>query len=876
MYGPSTKKLTPVMEQYREAKLAFPDAILFFRLGDFYEMFGDDAILVAREINLTLTSRNKGSPEQVPMAGVPYHAAHGYIAKLISRGHKVAICEQLGDPSKLKGLVPRKVVRVLTPGLLTDDGQLDSKRPNHLVAIDGTKDGSAFGLALLDVSTGEMSACTTNGLALLLGEIARAEPAELLLPSELDELRGAIALACPRASLREDGPLDDARVHLDGPVPLPLYDDAVREHLPEAVRAAARALRFAARNLPETTLPVRRIAPYDPDACMRIDETAQSHLELVRCADGSRDNALLTMIDETVTAGGARLLRRQLLAPLTDVAAIRRRHDAVEHMLTHARARHELRSALARFGDIDRLVVRASLGESSPRDLGALERSLTALPDALQALASIRELDRGLLSLTVDPQADLRDLLAHALVDDPPLRLSDGGVLREGYDAELDELRTLRANGGDRVAKLEARLRQELEIASLKVKYTRGFGWYIEVTKAHMNKAPGTWRRKQTLVNAERYTSDELDTLAEKVLGAEEHYAEREAGLFAELVRHVAERAEPLRAIAGAIAHWDVSSALAEVAHRQDYRRPDVDDGPALAFAEARHPVVERRVPVGTFVPNDTTLDLDGERMLLVTGPNMAGKSTLMRQVALLAILAQMGSFVPAAAARVGIVDRVLSRVGASDNLARGESTFMVEMRETATILRDATRHSLVILDEIGRGTSTFDGLAIAWAVAEHLHERIRCRAIFATHYHELTTLADNSPGLANYSVSAREHGGDIVFLHRLTKGAVNRSFGIAVAKLAGLPDGVVARARELLLTLEDEGTPTPGGPKVRRTSERQLGLFSSVAPTPTRSDEPHGAELARKLKALDVNRLTPLDALQLLAEWKKLAGEER
>ena len=858
------------MEQYREAKLAYPDAVLFFRLGDFYEMFNEDAVLAARELQLTLTSRNKGSPEQVPMAGVPHHAAHGYIAKLIARGYKVAICEQLGDPSKLKGLVPRKVVRVITPGLLTDDGQLDAKRPNRLVAIEGTKDGRTFGLALLEISTGEMSACRTEGLALLLGEIARAEPAELILPSGLDELRAAIAIACPHTVLREDEPLDDARAHLDGPVPVPLYDDTVRAHAPEAVRAAARALRFAGRNLPGSILPVRRIAPHDPDACMRIDETAQSHLELVRGSDGGPANALLTAIDETITAAGGRLLRRQLLAPLAEVAAIRRRHDAVEQLLANARARQELRRALSRIGDIDRLIVRASLGESSPRDLGALERSLSALPDALLALATIPGLERGLLTLTVEPQAELRELLARALVDEPSARLSDGNALREGYDADLDELRLLRTNGGERVAKLEARLRAELEIGSLKVKYTRGFGWYIEVTKAHMGKAPVTWRRKQTLVNAERYTCDELDTLAEKILGAEERYGEREAELFAVLVRCVAERAESLSNIAAAVAQWDVSSALAEVAHRHDFRRPEVDDGPSIALFEARHPVIERRVAAGTFVPNDTTLDLEGERMLLVTGPNMAGKSTLMRQVALLTILAQMGSFVPADAARIGIVDRVLSRVGASDNLARGESTFMVEMRETAAILRDATPRSLVILDEIGRGTSTFDGLAIAWAVAEHLHERVRCRAIFATHYHELTAFADATDGAANYSVSAREHGTEVVFLHRLTRGSVNRSFGIAVAKLAGLPEGVIARARQLLVTLEEEGTPTPGGPKVQRTNERQLALFSfDAAPSVEVKVDPRGTEVANRLRSLDVNQLTPLAALQLIAEWK-------
>lgn len=854
------------MEQYRDAKLAYPDAILFFRLGDFYEMFNEDAVLVARELQLTLTSRNKGAPDQVPMAGVPHHAAHGYIARLIARGHKVAICEQLGDPSKMKGLVPRKVVRVVTPGLLTDEEQLDAKRNNHLVAIEAQPNDPTYGVALLDLSTGDLSVCATDSLALLVAEVVRAEPPELLLPSGQDELRRTLELACPRTALREDADLGDPRRFLDESLPVPLYEDSARMHPIAAVRAAARALRFAAHNLPETTLPVLRVAPLDTDTCMRIDETAQAHLELVRALDGAREGTLLSTIDATVTAVGGRLLRRRLLAPLVDVTRIRRRLDAVEALLDDPQARQALRDALGRIGDLERLVVRASLGESTPRDLAGLLRSLDALPDALAALASLRGLDAATLSANIDPQSSLRALLGRALVEEPPVRLSDGGVIAEGFDAELDDLRLLRANGGDRLGKLEASLRAELEIGSLKVKYTRGYGWYIEVTKAHSAKVPATFRRKQTLVNAERYTTDELDELAERILGAEEHFAEREGLLFRDLVSKVAAAAEGLRTIASAVARWDVAAGLAETAHRYDYRRPDVDDGAALELSDARHPVVERHVPAGQFVPNDTTLDLDGERMLLVTGPNMAGKSTLMRQVALVTILAQMGSFVPARQARIGVVDRVLSRVGANDNLARGESTFMVEMRETASILKDATRRSLVILDEIGRGTSTFDGLAIAWAVAEHLHARVRCRAIFATHYHELTALPEEAPGIANWSVSAREHDGEVVFLHRLTPGAVNRSYGIAVAKLAGLPEPVVARARQLLASLEDGGGDAPFK---RPKADRQLALFRSGEVEESKRHDPGIEDVLGQLRALDVNRLTPLDALQLLSDLK-------
>ncbi|MBW2454483.1 MAG: DNA mismatch repair protein MutS [Deltaproteobacteria bacterium] len=869
------------MRQYRDAKSAYPDAILFFRLGDFYEMFNDDAVVAARELGLTLTSRNKGAAAEVPMAGVPHHAAHNYLVKLIAAGHKVAICEQMGDPSKLKGLVPRQVVRVLTPGLLTDSDQLDARQNNYLCAIDGGESNECCGLALLDLSTAEMSACAVSGRALLVAEIARAEPREILLPAGLDELRGAIALAAPRSAIRSDAALSDdvLRQHLDDQVATPLYDDAHRDHGAEAVRAAARALRFATHYLPSMTLPVRRIARLDLDACMGIDETARSHLELVQGVEGGRRGSLLDTIDTTITAPGARLLRRQLLAPLVDVTTIRRRLDAVELFVQNPRARDELRTALGPMGDVERLAVRATLHESPPRELGALRASLAAAPQALAAIQSIPGVTGAegasagaalALDLDVDLLEPLHELLSTALVDELPARVSDGGIVREGHDAELDELASLRRGGKELLAALEARLREETAIPSLKIKYTRAFGWYIEVTRAHIDKAPERWRRRQTLTNAERYLDDELEELADRLMGAEERHAEREATLFDELVTQVATYAEPLRRLARAISQWDNAAALAEVAHRHDFTRPQVDDGDHIHLKDARHPVVEHFVPTGQFVPNDTDLDLGGERLWLVTGPNMAGKSTLMRQVALITILAQMGSFVPAREAQIGVVDRVLSRVGASDNLARGESTFMVEMRETAAILRNATRRSLVILDEIGRGTSTYDGLAIAWTVTEHLYETVRCRAMFATHYHQLTELGEQHEGIANYSVSAREHDGDIVFLHRLTRGAVNRSYGIAVARLAGLPEAVLCRASAILESLEG-AAPITGGPGSVRTepADPQLDLFR-------RPTEPTAEQtVTRQLKHLSTDRMTPLEALQLLDKLKQTLDED-
>jgi len=869
MFPPGQKKLTPVMRQYKEAKDAFPDAILFFRLGDFYEMFNDDAVVAARELSITLTSRSKSSPDPVPMAGVPYHSAHGYLARLIAAGHKVAICEQMGDPSQLKGIVPRKVVRVLTPGLLTDTDQLDAKANNFLCAVEGDPDTpDGWGLSWLDLSTGELQACALQSSAMLVAELARADPSETLIPSAVQELlEPSIRQALPRTAVRADDDLpDDVRPWLDESVAAPLFDDAQRLHPEVAVRAAARALRFARRYLPDTELPVRRVGHYDPRGRLHIDETAQRHLELTKGADDrTKKGSLLETIDQTVTAAGGRLLRRWLLAPLIEVAAIRRRHDAVELFVRHPRTRADLREVLRRVGDVERLATRASLREATPRELGALGQSLEALPDALAIIGEVVSQEVGgageALKLDVDPLTPLAALLARSLVEDPPANAREGGMIREGYDDELDEYRSLRTSGKEVIKALEARLREETTIASLKVKHTRAFGWYIEVTKAHLDKVPETWRRRQTLTGSERYLDDELETIADKLSGAEERYAQREGELFTELVSLVAAQSEGLRALAAAVAEWDVYAALSELAHERDYCRPSVDDGDALILRDARHPVVEQFVPAGRFVPNDTHLSLSGERQWIITGPNMAGKSTLMRQVALNVILAQMGSFVPAREAHVGVVDRVLSRVGASDNLARGESTFMVEMRETAKILRDATSRSLVILDEIGRGTSTYDGLSIAWAVAEHLYTRVGCRALFATHYHQLTELAGLHEGIANYSVSAREHDGEIVLLHRITPGAVSRSYGIAVARLAGLPASVLKRAETLLVSLEQQAHQQP---KV----DVQLDLFNAAPPPPALS--PEQEEVLERLADVDVSQTTPLDALGLLDELKR------
>jgi len=860
-------RLTPVMQQHAEAKRGHPDAIVFFRLGDFYEMFGDDAVLAAPLLELTLTSRNKGKADEIPLAGIPHHAAAGYIARLLSLGHKVAICEQMADPAKCKGIVPRQVVRVITPGLVTEREHLEANANNFLAALEVTS--AAVGVSLFDFSTGELLSAELPDVPSALAELSRARPREILLGFDSEAARPGVleaVHALGRAAVREDEAFADSEL-------AQALGELEREaaSLPaSARRAVGRALRFARACNPGVELPARRIGRWEPATLLAIDRVAQSHLELVESVSGRREATLLGVLDATHTPMGARLLRRRLLAPLTDVERIRRRLDLVESLVVHARLREELSHELGLVGDIERLAVRSSLRAATPRDLGALRDGLLAARATAHVLESVA--DPGLretLGVTkegLDTVPELAALLERALVARPPVQAKDGEIFKPEFDAELAELAELRKSGTERMVELEARLKQETGIATLKVRFTRVFGWYIEVSRGQSGRVPETYRRKQTVATGERYSTNELDELADRIAHAEELHRERELSLLNELGAEAARQSERVKALAREIARWDVAASMAHTAHRYDYTRPTVDASDQIMIRDGRHPVVERLAAQGRFVPNDVDLDLERERLWLITGPNMAGKSTLLRQVALSVILAQMGSFVPARSARIGVVDRVLSRVGASDNLAGGESTFMVEMRETAEILQNATRRSLVILDEIGRGTSTFDGLSIAWAVAEYLDEAICCRALFATHYHELTALGEGSRHAANYSVTAREQNGDVVFLHRLVAGAASRSYGIAVAKLAGLPETVLARARALLSTLEG-GSVVPDAPKARksRANTDQLPLFGA------RSAETRGhSEVLETLRALDLDRVTGLEALQFLARLKQ------
>jgi len=881
---------TPVMRQYVAAKAANPDALLLFRMGDFYELFFEDAVVAARALDLTLTARNKGSDDEIPMAGVPHHAASAYVQRLLEQGFKVAICEQMADPSKVKGLVPREVVRVVTPGVAFDDAGLDARRNHYLAAVERAGEGAGgFGIAAVDLSTGELIACEAADAASAVSEVARLDAREVLVGPEARDLAAALAelrdaRGRPPVTREPADALDDssAVAVLDAQIGA---GEAVAS-CPSAAarRAAARCLAAARACEAGRPVPVPRLVFYVLGDTLVLDAATQGHLELVRSVEGGERGSLLDQIDATKTAPGARLLRRRLLAPLVRVADIRRRHDAVDLFARHPGMRREARDRLADVGDVERLAIKLALDRASPRDLLALRRSLAALPGLADTLARCPEPAAAHDALGVpagepwiDACAEVHDLLARGLSDDPPARASDGLVIRDGFDPDLDEAREWMRGGQRLIVELEARLREGSGIATLKLRYTRVFGWYIEVTRAHVDKAPATWRRKQTVATGERFTCDDLDALADKVAHAEDRAAAREGELFAGLVRGAARDQERLRAIAARLAEWDVAAALAEVAHRDDWARPDIDDSLELVLEDARHPVVEKLASAGRYVPNDISLGAGPgrPRMWLVTGPNMAGKSTLMRQTALCVILAQMGAFVPARRARVGVVDRVLTRVGASDNLSRGESTFMVEMKETANVLRRATRRSLVVLDEIGRGTSTYDGLAIAWAVAEHLHDVVVCRAMFATHYHELTEVAaTRADTCENWSVSARELEGDVVFLHKLQRGAASRSYGVACARLAGLPEPVLARARAMLADLERGASLPTGVPASLRARSRtrapQLGLFEDPSAARAQPAAPHPA--LETLRAVDVDRLTPLEALQLVATLKRMA----
>ena len=899
--------LTPMYRQWAAAKREYPDVLLMFRMGDFYEMFGEDAEIGARELELVLTSRAYGKDQRMPMCGAPHHQLERYLSILVQRGYRVAICDQVEDPKKAKGLVRREVTRVISPGTVLEDNLLTGAAPNFLLAIAKSREG--YGIAIVDVSTGEFLVTepvstldvavptqtqiqtpdSPSPLRAALDEITRIGPAEVIAPADLDALdlvRETVTrvLNVPATAI----PVDDFEFRSPAQQLCEFFKvDSLRgfgcEDMPAAQAAAALALRYLQSNRLDALPHLTGLTVYSAAQFMMIDPTTRRNLELTRTLrDGDSRGTLLSLLDKTGTPMGSRLLRTWLLQPLLDVAAIRARLEAVDNLVRDTIISEGLRDDLKQVYDLERLVSRAATGTANARDLRALCLSLGRLPSVIATLQAAEAPLLGELRDRLDSLDDIHELLTTSIAEEPPLTITEGGVIRSDFNEELDGYREAAAHGREWIAHLQDQERGRTGIKSLKVGYNNVFGYYIEISRANQELVPDDYLRKQTLVNAERYITPELKEMEGKILGAQEKAQELEYELFCEIRAQVAAQSERVLATARAIAQIDVLCGLARAAMEYGYCKPEVDNSDAIVISEGRHPVVERTQFAEAFVPNDAKLDCDQNQLLVVTGPNMAGKSTYLRQVALITLMAQMGSFVPAKSALIGIADRIFTRVGASDDLATGQSTFMVEMTETANILHNATDRSLVILDEIGRGTSTFDGLSIAWAVAEYLVQQIRAKTLFATHYHHLNELCEILPRVKNLRIAVKEQGEDIIFLRKIIPGGTDRSYGIQVARLAGLPVAVIERAKEVLHSLEQEdlgrdmsavaaGTdPSAGGRSAlqsatepvspRRSSVRhiaptvQLSLFEST---------PH--PVVEELLKLELDTLTPVEALMIL-----------
>ncbi len=852
---------TPAMAQYRAAKQQNPDALLFFRLGDFYELFFDDAVQASRALGLTLTSRSKGEGA-IPMAGVPVRAVDRYLKQLVEKGFRVAVCEQVEDPRLAKGVVKREVVRVVTRGTLTEDELLEATRSNYLAAV--TAQRGRAGLAWVELSTGAFATCECSD-ARLLDELTRLEPAEILVPEEQDELLDRLRQT--RAVLTRR-PAYDFGTETATRALLAFFHTATLEgfgvvDLTLGVGAAGALIAYL-QDTQKASLPhIHRLEPFARGMVMTLDRATRQSLELVDHLRGDgQGQSLLGVLDRTRTPMGARRLREWVLAPLVDLPAILRRQDAVAELHRDAALLRAVQDALGKVLDLQRLNARVSCGRANARDLLGLRQSLQQLPRLAAALAPCRS-DALAAIAGLDPLADVADLIARGIAAEAPLALRDGGLIAAGFAAELDELRAIASDSRAWMAQFQAREVARSGIQNLKVGFNRVFGYFIEVTHGNRHvPVPADYVRKQTTKNAERYITDELKAFETKVLTADERAKELEYELFCQVRDQVAVQAQRLQASAALVAELDACAGLAAVAVERDYHRPLVDDSRVLRIDDGRHPVIEATHAAGSFVPNDTDLDPPSRRLVLLTGPNMAGKSTYIRQNALIVLMAQLGGFVPAKNARIGLVDRIFTRVGAADDISRGASTFMVEMTETANILHNATARSLVILDEVGRGTSTYDGLALAWAISLDLHDRVGCRTLFATHYHQLTDLAGQGLGVVNQRVAVKEWGDEIVFLHRIEDGGTDRSYGLHVGRLAGLPRAVLDRARAILAELEDES----GRVAAALQSKGALGAPKAVVQLPL--FEAARDRVLRELARLEVERLTPLQALQQLAAW--------
>ena len=856
------------MRQYNGIKQQVPNALLMFRLGDFYELFFEDAVTAARELEITLTARNKEKGAAIPMCGVPYHAAEGYISRLIQKGYRVAICDQMEDPQVAKKLVKREITRIVTPGTAMDANLVRSHENNYLAAV--AREDTRRGLAYVDLSTGEFRA-TEMAVEEVSGALDQLGAREVLFPGDQ-----------PLLSPQDDPSSRWVRTELEEWIFTHDYADrTLRDHFkllsldgcglagrPAAVGAAGAILHYLRDTQRAALDHLDRPTFYNRADSMVLDTVTVRNLELIEplfAADATSlpsQVTVLGVLDQTLTGMGGRLLRQRLLRPSMNRAEIEERLDATGELLQQTILRAELRKQLAAILDVERLLAKVTLGSAGPRDLLALGRSLEKIPGLRRCFDTQQAARLRSIHDRLDDVPEIANLILDAIADEPPLNLADGGTIRAGYHAELDELRDLSLNGRQYIAQIEARERQRTGIQSLKVRFNNVFGYYIEITRANLHLAPPDYERKQTLANAERFTTPELKDYERKVLDAEDKILTLEKELFAQVRKRAAGEAQRIRATAGAVAELDVTASLAQVAAENRYQRPTFSGDGEMRIMAGRHPVVERlsERDAGRFIPNDLYLNDSTDLIALITGPNMGGKSTYLRQAALIAILAQMGSFVPAESASLPILDRIFTRIGASDNLARGRSTFMVEMTETAVILNTASSRSFIVLDEIGRGTATYDGLALAWAVVEHIHERTRAKTLFATHYHELTELAERLEGVRNLRVSVKEAGDHIIFLRKVEPGRADRSYGIEVARLAGLPLGVIERAREVLKLHE----------RSEHVVTQELAQSPDVGPVQIQLFEPVGYGLAERIRSLNVDELRPIEALQLLAELQR------
>ena len=862
---------TPMMQKYLETKEKYKDCILFYRLGDFYEMFFDDAITASRELEITLTGKDCGQAERAPMAGVPHHAAENYAAKLIEKGYKVAICEQLEDPKTTKGIVKRGVIRVLTPGTIVESNLLEEKKNNYIMSI--VKSGLYFGVSVCDISTGEFYSCEIkdeNNFALLLDEIARFTPSEIIANSMMFECKEEIDKISERFNIYMSKFSDKFFSEDVGDLQLEyniIENKKEVQNLKER-KLAVKSINALIEYLNETQMTslehINTITIYNLSRYMTLDINARRNLEITeKLRDKSKKGTLLWVLDKTSTSMGGRLLRRWLNAPLIDTKEIQERLEAVEELKDNIMIRGDITETLRKVYDIERLSGKMTYGNANARDMITLRNSLEKLPEVKQVLSQCQTPKLKELYENLDELQDMHKLIEDSIVEDPPLTIKEGGIIKLGYDEEIDKLKTATTEGKNWIIKLEAEEKEKTGIKNLKVGYNKVFGYYIEVSKSYIPQVPDRFVRKQTLTNGERYITEELKNLENQILGAEDKVVNLEYNEFVKIRDEIAKNIKRLQKTANIVSILDVLTTFAQVSEDMNYCKPIVNDDGIIDIKEGRHPVIEKMVGPGNFVPNDTYLDKDGNRLAIITGPNMAGKSTYMRQVALITLMAQIGCFVPATQAKIGVVDKIFTRIGASDDLSMGQSTFMVEMMEVATILKEATQNSLVILDEIGRGTSTYDGLSIAWAVAEFIADKEKCGAktLFATHYHELIELADKQEGIKNYSIAVKEKGEDIIFLRKIVEGGTDESYGIHVAKLAGVPKNVTKRANEILRSLERKSmlTGKTAEKENKKVVEGQVDMFNFKL-----------AEVAHEIDKINLNELTPIDALNTLVKIKE------